>query len=66
MGGPIMSLVISILASIPLLFLRSGSWSWWLDLFFLLDNFLIFTVGALLPLGFTDGSTLLRLNNHRD
>jgi hypothetical protein len=29
--------------------------------FFLLDNALVFTLGALLPLGSTDGSTLVRL-----
>jgi hypothetical protein len=29
-------------------------------LFFCLDNLLFFTLGAFLPLGFTDGSTLLR------
>jgi hypothetical protein len=28
-------------------------------LFFFLDNLLVFTLGAFLPLGFTDGSTLL-------
>jgi hypothetical protein len=27
--------------------------------FFFLDNLLVFTIGSLLPLGFTDGSTLL-------
>ncbi len=29
-------------------------------LFFFLDNLLVLTLGALLPLGFTDGSTILR------
>ncbi|MCA9977911.1 MAG: hypothetical protein KC413_19255 [Anaerolineales bacterium] len=32
----------------------------YLTLFFFLDNLLVFTLGAFLPLGFTDGSTLLR------
>jgi hypothetical protein len=32
----------------------------YLALFFFLDNLLVFTLGAFLPLGFTDGSTLLR------
>jgi hypothetical protein len=63
LGGPIVSLLVSILAAAVLLLLHSGSWIWWLDLFFLLDNFLVFTLGALLPLGFTDGSTLLRMMN---
>jgi hypothetical protein len=62
LGGPIISAIITVLAfiltaifaalNIPLLF--------WLALFFALDNLLVFTLGAFLPLGFTDGSTLLR------
>jgi len=28
-----------------------------------LDNLLVFTIGAFLPLGFTDGDTLLRYMN---
>jgi hypothetical protein len=31
-----------------------------ITLFFFLDNLLVFTLGAFLPLGFTDGSTILR------
>jgi hypothetical protein len=65
-GGPLLSLALSIIAAAALLVLHSGSWICWLDLFFLLDNFLVFTVGALLPLGFTDGSTLLRLMKSTD
>jgi hypothetical protein len=33
---------------------------WWVALFFFLDNLLVLTLGAFVPLGFTDGSTLLR------
>jgi hypothetical protein len=32
---------------------------WYVFVFFALDNLLFFTLGAFLPLGFTDGSTLL-------
>jgi hypothetical protein len=32
----------------------------WVGTFFFLDNLLIFTLGVFVPLGFTDGSTLLR------
>jgi len=63
LGGPLASLLISMLAAAALPLLNNGSWVWWLDLFFLVDNLLVFTVGSLLPLGFTDGSTLLRLLN---
>jgi len=31
----------------------------WLALFFFLDNLLVFTVGAMAPIGFNDRSTLL-------
>jgi hypothetical protein len=37
-----------------------GKLGWWLGLLFFLDNFLILTLGSLLPLGFTDGTTLLQ------
>ena len=66
LGGPTMSFVVSILAAV---------WTWWiwppqgvsgwLAVFVLLDNLLTFTLGAFLPLGFTDGSTLLRLWRRR-
>jgi hypothetical protein len=39
--------------------------AWWLLVFLLLDSFLVGTVGALLPLNFADGSTLLRLQRER-
>jgi hypothetical protein len=60
LGGPSGSLFVSIVAAILALLLRnSGGVPFWLAVFFLLDNFLVFTLGSLLPLGFTDGSTLL-------
>ncbi len=31
----------------------------WSSIFFFLDNLLVLTIGALLPLRFTDGSTIL-------
>ena len=59
-GGPTGSFFVSILAAIfVLLSLNSRGVSFWLAVFFFLDNFLVFTLGSLLPLGFTDGSTLL-------
>jgi hypothetical protein len=49
-----------LLALVVTLLLRSlGSALWWVGVFFFLDNLIVFTLGALLPLGFTDGSTLL-------
>lgn len=59
-GGPLASLGLSVVgAGLALLGKAVGGVFWPLSLFFFADNFLIFTLGALLPLGFTDGSTLL-------
>jgi hypothetical protein len=60
LGGPIASLLLTLVAALVALALRSaGGALWWLALFFFLDNLLVLTLGAFLPLGFTDGSTLL-------
>ncbi len=70
LGGPIMSGVITLAAGLLYLFL-SGTFTIGqsephlnsvivlVSLFFFLDNLLVFTIGAFLPLGFTDGSTIL-------
>jgi hypothetical protein len=60
LGGPMTSLLVSILAGIFLYALRDRDGvARWIALFFFLDNLLTFTLGSCLPLGFTDGSTLL-------
>lgn len=61
LGGPPASLLVALLSLPLVLALRgsSGSLAWWLTLFFFLENLLIFGLGAFLPLGFNDGSTLL-------
>lgn len=61
LGGPALSAA----ASIVLAVIASAFRPWdqtpgWIAAFLFLDCFLTFTVGAFLPLGFTDGSTLLR------
>jgi hypothetical protein len=67
LGGPIMSLIVTIIAGAIAWLLRSaGSPYTWIAVFAVLDNFVIFTLGAFLPLGFTDGSTLLRLWRERN
>jgi hypothetical protein len=60
LGGPVRSFILSVVFGVIVLLLPQGSYQWWAALFFAADNFLVFTVGSLLPLGFTDGSTLLR------
>lgn len=61
LGGPLISALLSIaLAVLALLFRPWDVTPGWMLAFLFLDNLLIFTVGALLPLGFTDGSTVLK------
>jgi len=62
LGGAQGSLVLSVVAGALAVALRTGAGAlWWVLVFFFLDNLAVFTLGAFLPLGFTDGSTLLRL-----
>jgi hypothetical protein len=60
LGGPIGSFIFAIVTGIIALVLRPfGGVIWWLVIFLFLTNLVVFTLGSLLPLGFTDGSTLL-------
>lgn len=60
LGGPIFSLLLTLASGLlALLFRPFGGLPLFLTVFTFLDNLLIYTIGALLPLGFTDGSTLL-------
>jgi hypothetical protein len=59
-GGPILSLMVGLVALLAVFLLpERGVWTLLLW-FFALDMLIVFTLGALLPLGFTDGSTLLK------
>ena len=60
LGGPILSLILAVISGLLVLVLPANSLFWLLALFFAAENFLVFTLGSFLPLGFTDGSTLLR------
>lgn len=60
LGGPIASLLLSGLAGLAWLLLRPlGDVYAVVAAFFFLDNSLFLTMGAFLPLRFTDGSTIL-------
>ena len=60
LGGPTRSLRVTLLAGLLALLTRPlGAIPTWLGIFFFLDNLLVMTIGAFLPLGFTDGSTIL-------
>lgn len=61
LGGPIGSLLLALVMGLVAWGLRPlGGLLYGLTLFAFWDNLLFFTLGALLPLGFTDGSTLLK------
>ena len=61
LGGPLGSLLFSVVAlMIALVFRMVNEALGWVGTFFFLDNLLVFTLGVFLPLGFTDGSTLLQ------
>jgi hypothetical protein len=60
LGGPKSSAVFSVLAAILVVALwNTNAILRWSSAFFFLDNLLVLTIGAFLPLGFTDGSTIL-------
>jgi Zn-dependent protease len=61
LGGPVSSLGFTVVTGVVALILypRNDILSW-IALFVCIINFLVFTIGPFLPLGFTDGSTLLK------
>lgn len=60
LGGPLFSALLALGTGLLALLARPiGGLPLFLTLFAFLDSLLVFTIGALLPLGFTDGSTLL-------
>ena len=63
-GGPAGSAILTVLLAI-LAILTAGSSLGWVALVWFLDNLLIFTLGAFLPLGFNDGSTLIHWMRRR-
>ncbi len=60
LGGPQASLLFSAITGVVAYWLYpAGGLAWWLALYAALVNLLVFTLGSFLPLGFTDGSTIL-------
>jgi hypothetical protein len=67
MGGPAASAILGILAAVTsYFFIPIGGVIWYVFTFIALDNLFLLSLGAFLPLGFTDGSTLLKLRNKPD
>lgn len=61
LGGPLYSLGMALIAAVMALLLwPTGGVLRLLGMFFFLENLLVFGLGAFIPLGFTDGSTILR------
>ena len=61
LGGPIISLAFTVVSGVVALILYPvKDIVGWIVLFVCIINFLVFTFGPFLPLGFTDGSTLLK------
>jgi hypothetical protein len=60
LGGPAASITLGLVAAPIALAARRGSLLQALGLFAFVDNLFVLGLGAFVPLGFTDGSTLLR------
>jgi hypothetical protein len=66
LGGPPASLILTLLAGVVALVLRPlDQTPGWIAAFVFLENLLVYTLGAFVPLGFTDGSTLLKWRGKR-
>lgn len=60
LGGPVFSILLALFSGLVAMLARTiGGLPLFITAFTFLDNLFVFTIGALLPLGFTDGSTLL-------
>ena len=60
LGGPAASALLTLVTGAATLALTAQSFTWWLTLFVFANNLFVFTLQVFLPLGFNDGSTLLR------
>ena len=60
LGGPVASLWLAAILAGLLLAFRPGTPAFYLTAFACLENLLVFGLGSFLPLGFTDGSTLIK------
>lgn len=61
LGGPLVSFLVTVIALLILLVAQNvGVLFYWIALCFFLDNLFVFTLGAFLPLSFTDGGTIAR------
>jgi hypothetical protein len=67
MGGPVASAILGLVAvGISYLLMPTGGVIWYVFTFIAIDNLFLLSLGAFLPLGFTDGSTLIKLRSKPD
>jgi hypothetical protein len=67
LGGPLTSALLAIVYGVLSYVLSpQGGVLYYVMVLMLLENIMIFSLGAFLPLGFTDGSTLLSLRGKPD
>jgi hypothetical protein len=60
LGGPIFSVLLALFSGLLAMLVRPiGGMPLFITVFTFLDNLFVFTIGALLPLRFTDGSAIL-------
>ena len=59
LGGPAASLALGVAAGLAALLVPAHGLAWWTAFYIAAVSTLVMGLGALLPLGFTDGSTLL-------
>lgn len=60
LGGPLASLLLTVMCVVVWLVLPRDTPAWWFALFGVLENLLVMTLQVFLPLGFNDGATLRR------
>ena len=66
LGGPLASAAFAVVASAVALVLRSRDNALWIGAGFVaIDSLIVFAVGSVIPLGFNDGSTLIRWSRRR-
>jgi hypothetical protein len=65
LGGPIASLLLTLVAGLLAAALHSsGGIAWWVALLFVLENLFVFTLQVFIPLSFNDGGTILYWLRH--
>lgn len=67
LGGPIANLLLAALAAglLPALAAGGSAALWWLGVWFFVENFFIYALQVVVPIGFNDGATILHALRER-